>query len=88
MMLNLNQDYHTRTMHQMCAVGQALRQRANYQAGCIQSAAWIREGVTPLERSNMLEMAQQASAPGYSEAWAAWREHYASCLVCQGALRP
>jgi len=80
-------DYHQRTMRRMCAVGQVLRYSANYQSVCIRSAAWMREGVTALERSNMLEMAQQASDPGYSESWAAWQEHYAGCAVCQEALR-
>lgn len=73
---------------ELCAIGAQLRYRANFQAYRIRSDAWLREGVTPLARSNMLEAAREASAPGYSEAFAAWQEHYHDCPICQAALRP
>ena len=81
-------DYHTRAMQQMCAVGQLLRAQANLQSVRIRSAAWVREGVTPLDRANMLEQARNASGREFVTAWAAWSEHYTSCLVCQEALKP
>ena len=80
-------DYNRKIRVLLCPIGQQLRYRAVWQAACIRAEAWAREGVTPLERSNMLEQAKQASPEGYAEAWQAWREHYASCLVCQEALR-
>lgn len=81
-------DYHNRAMRQMCAVGRVLRAQALRQAACIRSAAWARDGVTPHQRAEMLALARDANAAGYSAAFAAWQEHYASCPICQEALRP
>lgn len=81
-------DYNRTTAAQLCEIGRRLRNRATMQAACIQSAAWVRDGVTPLERSNMLEQARAASPQAYSEAFTAWQEHYQSCPTCQAALKP
>ena len=72
---------------ELCPIGQQLRYRANFQATCIRSDAWIREGVTPLERSNMLEMAHLADGDNFVSAFTAWQEHYHNCPTCQAALK-
>jgi hypothetical protein len=71
----------------MCAVGQTLRAQANLQAVRIRSAAWVREGVTQLDRANMLQMARDASGAEFDHAWCAWQEHYHNCLICQEAMK-
>lgn len=86
--MTIYSDYHARTMKEMCAVGYTLRAQAVRQSQCIQAGAWLRDGVTPLERSNMIELAKDASEPQFTEAFLKWQEHYAACPVCQEALRP
>ena len=81
-------DYHVETISRMCAIGQTLRAQANLQAVRIRSAAWVREGVTPLDRADMLQTARDASGANYDQAWAAWQEHYANCQTCREALQP
>ncbi len=80
--------YPTDTLSKLCPVGQTLRAKANFQATCIRSDAWLRDGVTPLERSNMLELARMADGEQYQTAFQAWREHYHNCPACQEALTP
>lgn len=80
-------DYHQITLSRMCAVGQTLRAQALLQATRIKSAAWVRDGITPADRANMLQDAREASSPAYQDAFYEWQQHYARCETCQEALR-
>lgn len=79
--------YHQITLSRMCAVGQCLRGQAYLQATRIHNAAWVRDGITPSDRANMLQSAREASSVAYSDAWGEWQAHYNGCLICQEALR-
>jgi len=80
-------NYHEATLSRMCAEGQTLRAQALLQARRIESAAWVRDGITPADRANMLQVARDASGPAYQDAFYEWQQHYARCETCQEALR-
>ena len=73
-------------MKELCPIGQRLRYLANFQATCIRSSAWLREGITPGERSTMLEDARQADGDTFAIAYEEWRQHRHNCKTCQEAL--